>query len=116
MVVKRGDIFDADLGVSDNAGSEQQGKRPVVIIQNDIGNTYSPTVIVAAVTSKISKEKKKSLPVHVELVNGFLEKKSIVLLEQIRTLDKSKLRFKIGQLDYLELEELNRALKVSVGL
>lgn len=115
-IIKRGDIFDADLGISDNAGSEQQGKRPVVVIQNDVGNTYSPTVIVASITSQIDKSKKKSLPVHVELVNKFLEKNSIILLEQIRTLDKRKLKQKRGHLEQLELKELDRALKVSIGL
>lgn len=112
-VIKRGDIFDADLGFNKEAGSEQQGKRPVVIIQNDMGNRYSPTVIVASITAQINKVK---LPVHVEVASECLERNSVILLEQIRTLDKKKLKLKRGQLDYLELEELNRALKVSVGL
>ncbi|MFR4996663.1 type II toxin-antitoxin system PemK/MazF family toxin [Clostridium tertium] len=112
--IKRGDIFKADLGYDKNAGSEQQGERPVVIIQNDIGNKYSPTVIVASVTSQINKAK---LPVHVETKNNFyLDKNSIILLEQIRTLDKRKLKGWIGRLDYLEMKNLDEALKVSVGL
>ena len=111
--VKRGDIFIADLGVREDAGSEQQGERPVVIIQNDIGNIFSPTVIVAAITSK----DKKKLPVHVEAeCNYYLEKSSIVMLEQIRTLDKRKLKERIGRLGYWEMKNLNEALKVSVGL
>ena len=112
--IKRGDIFNADLGYDENAGSEQQGERPVVIIQNDIGNVFSPTVIVAAITSKFYKKK---LPVHVEAENNnYLERNSVIMLEQIRTIDKRKLKEKMGYLDYLELEELNEALKVSVGL
>jgi len=111
--IKRGDIFKADLGYDKNNGSEQQGERPVVIIQNDIGNIFSPTVIVAAITSKLNKKK---LPVHVESENNYLERNSVILLEQIRTIDKRKLKEKMGYLDYLELEELNEALKVSVGL
>ena len=111
--VKRGDIFIADLGVREDAGSEQQGERPVVIIQNDKGNIFSPTVIVAAVTSK----SKKKLPVHIEAeCNYYLERSSIVMLEQIRTLDKRKLKNKIGKLGYWEMKNLNEALKVSVGL
>lgn len=113
MIVKRGDIFNADLGISKDAGSEQQGERPVVIIQNDIGNAFSPTVIVASMTSQINKAK---LPVHVDMNNHYLAKDSVILLEQIRTLDKRKLKEKIGQLYYMELESLNRALKISVGL
>lgn len=111
--VKRGDIFLADLGIHEDAGSEQQGERPVVIIQNNIGNFFSPTVIVAAVTSK----GKKKLPVHVEAeCNYYLERSSIIMLEQIRTLDKRKLKDKIGRLDYWEMKNLNKALKVSIGL
>lgn len=111
--VKRGDIFIADLGVREDAGSEQQGERPVVIIQNDIGNFFSPTVIVAPVTSK----SKNKLPVHVEAeCNYYLEKSSIVMLEQIRTIDKRKLKDRIGRLGYWEMKDLNEALKVSVGL
>ena len=112
--IKRGDIFNADLGYDRNAGSEQQGERPVVIIQNDIVNIFMPTVIVAAITSNFDKKK---LPVHVEAENNYyLEKKSVILLEQIRTLDKRKLRDKIGKLGYWEMKDLDEALKVSVGL
>ena len=112
--IKRGDLYYADLGISEEAGCEQQGERPVVIIQNDIGNKYSPTVIVASITSKTSKAK---LPVHVETKDNFyLDKNSIILLEQIRTLDKRKLKGWIGRLDYLEMKNLDEALKVSVGL
>lgn len=113
MLVKRGDIFNADLGYDRNAGSEQQGERPVVIIQNDIGNAFSPTVIVASITSQINKAK---LPVHVDTNNHYLAKDSVILLEQIRTLDKRKLRDKIGKLGYWEMRDLDEALKVSVGL
>lgn len=112
-VIKRGDIFMADLGFNNEAGSEQQGKRPVVIIQNDIGNIYSPTVIVASITSQISK---KQLPVHVDTYNYYLEKNSTIMLEQIRTLDKKKIGRKIGELDFMELNALDKALKISIGL
>ena len=94
-------------------GSEQQGERPVVIIQNDIGNLYSSTVIVAAITAKINK---RELPVHVELSKRQLKKNSTILLEQIRTLDKKKLKEKVGNLNSFELKNLNKALKISVGL
>ncbi|MBY0756318.1 type II toxin-antitoxin system PemK/MazF family toxin [Clostridium sardiniense] len=107
---KRGDIFYADLGEKD--GSEQAGIRPVIIIQNDIGNKYSPTVIVASITS----QRKNSLPVHVDLRNEELEKDSTILLEQIRTLDKRKLIERIGSLDFNTIKELNFALGKSVGL
>ena len=95
MVVKRGDIFYADL--SPVIGSEQGGIRPVIIIQNDIGNKYSPTVIVSAITSQINKAK---LPTHVEIssVEYGLNRDSVVLLEQIRTLDKKRLKEKIGHI------------------
>lgn len=111
-VVKRGDIFMADLGYSKDAGSEQQGERPVVIIQNDIGNIFSPTVIVALITSK----SKKKLPVHVVGDFCYLERNSTIMLEQIRTLDKRKLEYRIGRLGYWEIKDLDEALKVSVGL
>ncbi|WP_294168220.1 type II toxin-antitoxin system PemK/MazF family toxin [uncultured Clostridium sp.] len=111
--IRRGDIFMADLGNDGNMGNEQKGTRPVVIIQNDKGNNYSPTVIVAAITSKI---KKINLPIHVEISNIDLERNSVVLLEQIRTLDKRKLKEKKGHLDYTELMKLNEALKISIGL
>lgn len=113
MVVKRGDIFYADL--SPVVGSEQGGVRPVLVVQNDIGNKYSPTVIVAAVTSQINKAK---LPTHVEIsANDFgLAKDSVILLEQIRTLDKRRLREKIGKLDMPLMSRVNHALIISLGI
>ena len=108
MIVKRGDIFYADL--SPVVGSEQGGIRPVLIIQNDIGNKYSPTVICAAVTSQINKAK---LPTHIELD---CKKYSVVLLEQIRTIDKKRLREKVSHLDSDIMNEVNRALLVSLGI
>lgn len=92
---KRGDLYYADL--SPVIGSEQGGTRPVVVIQNDVGNKYSPTIIISAITSQINKTK---LPTHVEVEQGFgLPKNSVVLLEQIRTIDKKRLREKIGKFD-----------------
>ncbi|KRN27314.1 type II toxin-antitoxin system PemK/MazF family toxin [Liquorilactobacillus mali] len=111
--VKRGDIFYADL--SPVVGSEQGGMRPVLIIQNNIGNRYSPTVIVAAITAKIQKPK---MPTHVGLVAAEvgIEKDSVVLLEQIRTIDKQRLKDKIAHISELEMNEINQALDVSLGL
>ena len=113
MIVKRGDIFYADL--SPVVGSEQGGIRPVIIIQNDVGNKYSPTVIVAAITSQINKAK---LPTHVEISSEEygLNKDSVVLLEQIRTLDKRRLKEKIGHMTDNDMEKVDKALEVSVGL
>lgn len=113
MIVKRGDIFYADL--SPVVGSEQGGIRPVIIIQNDVGNKYSPTVIVAAITSQINKAK---LPTHVEISSEEygLNKDSVVLLEQIRTLDKRRLKEKIGHMTDIDMEKVDTALQVSVGL
>lgn len=113
MVVKRGDIFYADL--SPVVGSEQGGVRPVLIVQNDIGNKYSPTVIIAAVTSQINKAK---LPTHVEIsANDFgLAKDSVILLEQIRTVDKRRLREKIGKVNDALMHRVNEALAVSLGI
>ncbi|NLP15051.1 MAG: type II toxin-antitoxin system PemK/MazF family toxin [Clostridium sp.] len=113
MVIKRGDIFYADL--SPVIGSEQGGVRPVLIVQNDIGNKYSPTVIASAITSQINKAK---LPTHIELSakDYGLPKDSVVLLEQIRTIDKKRLREKIGHLDDELMEKVNEALTVSFGL
>lgn len=111
--IKRGDIFYADL--SPVVGSEQGGVRPILIIQNDIGNKYSPTVIAAAITSKLDKSR---LPTHIE-VNASsygLEKDSVILLEQIRTLDKQRLKEKMGHLDTDSMNKVNRALTVSFGL
>lgn len=111
--VKRGDIFYADL--SPVVGSEQGGIRPVLIIQNDIGNRYSPTVIVAAITSQINKAK---LPTHVEISSTEygLNKDSVILLEQIRTLDKTRLKEKICHASKDKMEKVNYALLVSQGL
>ena len=111
--VRRGDIFYADL--SPVVGSEQGGVRPVLIIQNDIGNRHSPTVIAAAITSQMNKAK---LPTHIELVGQDcgLTKDSIVLLEQIRTLDKRRLREHMGRLDGALMDEVDRAIAVSFGL
>lgn len=107
----RGEVFMADLGVG--IGSEQHGFRPVVIVQNDIGNRHSPTVIVAAVTSKAFR--KTDLPTHF-LVNGLPERPSLVLCEQLRTLDKRRLKTYLGRLTREELAELDITLAVSMGL
>jgi len=111
--VKRGDIFYADL--SPVIGSEQGGFRPVLVVQNDIGNRYSPTVIIAAITSKISKAK---LPTHIELEakNTGLDKDSVILLEQIRTVDKKRLKDKITHLDEETMKRVNHGLNISLGL
>ena len=113
MNIKRGDIYYADL--SPVVGSEQGGLRPVLIVQNDIGNRYSPTVIAAAITSKLGKAK---LPTHIDIHADRvgLSRDSIVLLEQIRTLDKRRLREKMGHLDDVMMAEVNRAITVSFGL
>lgn len=113
MIVKRGDIYYADL--SPVIGSEQGGVRPVLIIQNDIGNKYSPTVIATAITSQINKAK---MPTHIELdANEYgLSKDSVVLAEQIRTIDKKRLKEKIGHLDDNLMDKVNEALEISFGL
>ncbi|MGE5614787.1 MAG: type II toxin-antitoxin system PemK/MazF family toxin [Bacillota bacterium] len=113
MIIKRGDIFYTDL--SPVIGSEQGGVRPVLIVQNDIGNKYSPTVIAAAITSQINKAK---LPTHIEISaqDYGLQKDSVILLEQIRTIDKKRLREKIGHLDEELMEKVNEALSISFGL
>ncbi len=113
VIVKRGDIYYADL--SPVIGSEQGGLRPVLIIQNDIGNKYSPTVIVAAITSQINKAK---LPTHVEISASEygLTKDSVILLEQIRTVDKRRLKDKIGHSDDKMMSKVNEALLISFGL
>ena len=113
MVIKRGDIFYADLRPV--VGSEQGGIRPVLIIQNDVGNKYSPTIIVAAVTSQTGKAK---LPTHVELqaTQGGLSKNSVVLLEQLRTIDKQRLKERIGSLGSEKLPIVDEALSVSLGI
>lgn len=109
---KRGEIYYADL--SPVIGSEQGGVRPVLIIQNDVGNRYSPTVIVCAVTSRITKAK---LPTHVELAAGAfgLVKDSVVLLEQLRTLDKRRLKSRIGEIDRPTMRKIERATLISLG-
>lgn len=111
--IKRGDIYYADL--SPVVGSEQGGVRPVLIVQNDVGNKYSPTVIAAAITSKTDKNK---MPTHIDvLADEFgLEKNSVILLEQIRTLDKKRLREKMGHLDEAVMNKVNSAISVSFGL
>ncbi len=113
MVVKRGDIFYADL--SPVIGSEQGGTRPVLIVQNDVGNKFSPTVIIAAITSQINKAK---MPTHIEIsANDFgLAKDSVILLEQIRTIDKRRLKEKIGRLSDELLLSVDEALGISFGI
>ncbi len=112
-IVKRGDIFYADL--SPVVGSEQGGMRPVLIVQNDTGNKHSPTVIAAAITSQTGKAK---LPTHIELSGQSvgLSRDSVILLEQIRTLDKSRLREKMGKLDGETMTRVDNAIAVSFGL
>lgn len=113
MSVKRGDIYYADL--SPVVGSEQGGLRPVLIIQNDVGNKYSPTVIAAAITSRLGKTR---LPTHIDIYADKvgLAKDSVVLLEQVRTLDKRRLKEKMGHLDDRLMTEVNNAIAVSFGL
>lgn len=113
MSIKRGDIFYADL--SPVVGSEQGGLRPVLIVQNDVGNRYSPTVIAAAITSRTGKTK---LPTHIDIHadGGGLSRDSVVLLEQIRTIDKKRLREKMGHLDDAMMNEVDHAIGVSFGL
>lgn len=119
MTCKRGDIFYADL--SPVVGSEQGGLRPVLIIQNDVGNRYSPTVIAAAITSRTTKTK---LPTHIGVETSFtssvdgagLSKNSVILLEQVRTIDKTRLREKMGHLDEGVMRRVNEAIAVSFGL
>ncbi len=111
--VRRGDIFYADL--SPVVGSEQGGMRPVLIVQNDTGNKHSPTVIAAAITSQVGKSR---LPTHIELSGQScgLSRDSVILLEQIRTIDKSRLREKMGRLDEPLMNEVDNAIAVSFGL
>lgn len=110
--IYRGDIYLANL--NPYKGSEQGGKRPVIIIQNNVGNHYSPTVIVTAVTSRFFK--KRALPTHVPLDNEELEKNSLALLEQIRTIDKSRLIRKIGRVPEEKMKEIGAAIHVSLDL
>ena len=113
MSIHRGEIYYADL--SPVVGSEQGGLRPVLIVQNDIGNKYSPTVIAAAITSQKDKSR---LPTHISLqADGTgLARDSVVLLEQIRTIDKTRLKEKMGRLDNGSMQQINQALSVSFGL
>ena len=113
MTVKRGDIFYADL--SPVIGSEQGGVRPVLIIQNDVGNRYSPTVIAAAITSQ---QEKSKLPTHIKInADGCgLARDSIILLEQVRTIDKQRLKDKMGTLNVPDMNMVDKALSVSFGL
>ena len=113
MLMRRGDIFYADL--SPVVGSEQGGVRPVLIVQNDVGNKYSPTVIVAAITSQINKAK---LPTHIEISGEDygLSKDSVILLEQVRTIDKRRLKERIGHLDEEHMALVNTALNISLGM
>ena len=113
MIIKRGDIFYADLRPV--IGSEQGGIRPVLIIQNDIGNKHSPTVICAAITSKMNKAK---LPTHVEIDarKYAIVKDSVILLEQLRTIDKKRLKDRVCHLDMEILRQVDRALKISLEL
>lgn len=109
--IKRGDIYYADL--SPVVGSEQGGTRPVLIVQNNVGNKYSPTVIVSAITSQLSKAK---IPTHIELPANIynLPKDSVILCEQIRTIDKRRLGQKVTSLDEQKIKEVNKALFISV--
>lgn len=111
--MKRGEVYLADL--SPVQGSEQGGKRPVVIIQNNIGNYHSPTVIVAAITGRINKAK---IPTHVEISKDTynLDKDSVILLEQIRTVDKKRLKEKLTYLNDSKMKEVDKALKISLEL
>ena len=113
MNVKRGDVYYADL--SPVVGSEQGGVRPVLVLQNNVGNKYSPTIIISAITSQINKSK---LPTHIEInaTEFGLSKDSVVLLEQIRTIDKKRLREKIGHLDDELMNQVNEALQISFGM
>ena len=111
--IKRGDIFYADL--SPVVGSEQGGMRPVLIVQNNVGNHYSPTVIVAAITAKVQKAK---MPTHVNInaAHTAIEKNSVVLLEQIRTIDKQRLKDRVTHLDDQTMRRVDNALQISIGL
>ena len=111
-IIRRGDIFYADLG--ETVGSEQAGIRPVLVLQNDMGNVHSPTLIVAGITSKI---KKLYIPTHVLLGYGFgLTEESMVMLEQITTIDKQRIRGYVGTVDSVTMNKIERAMQVSLGL
>ncbi|MGI6064938.1 MAG: type II toxin-antitoxin system PemK/MazF family toxin [Bacillota bacterium] len=113
MIIKRGEVFYAELNPVQ--GSEQGGTRPVLVVQNDIGNQYSPTTIILAITSQINKAK---LPTHVELPKEKtgLERDSVILAEQVRTIDKSRLQHKVTVLSNEIMEKVNRAVEISLGL
>ena len=112
MEVSRGDIYYADL--SPVVGSEQGGVRPVLVVQNDVGNKYSPTVIIAAITSQLDKAK---LPTHIEIKKEYgLEKDSVILLEQIRTLDKRRLKEKVCTIDNETMQKVDIAIMISLGI
>ncbi len=111
VMIRRGEIYYADL--SPVVGSEQGGVRPVLVVQNDVGNRYSPTIIVGAITSKLDKAK---LPTHVELGESTgLEKQSVLLLEQLRTIDKARLKTRIGEVNSSTMQKVNNALMISLG-
>ena len=112
-MVSRGEIYFAELNPVQ--GSEQGGTRPVLIIQNDVGNTYSPTTIVLAITSQLNKAR---LPTHVELRSGEsgLQRDSVILAEQMRTIDKSRLRQRVAQLRPATMRKIDTAMAVSIGL
>ncbi len=111
-MIKRGDIYYADL--SPVIGSEQGGLRPVLIVQNDVGNKFSPTVIAAAITSQTNKAK---LPTHIRLDKKYgLAKESVILLEQMRTIDKTRLKEKMGHISDATMSQVNEAISVSLGL
>ncbi len=112
-MIKRGELYYADL--SPNFGSEQGGIRPVLVVQNDVGNKYSPTVIAVAITSKLCKAR---LPTHIEISASDygLSKDSVILLEQIRTIDKRRLKERIGELDTSVMRRVNDGLKISLGV
>lgn len=113
MIIKRGDIYYADL--SPVVGSEQGGVRPVLIVQNNVGNKFSPTVIAAAITSQINKAK---MPTHIEIgaADYGLSKDSVILLEQVRTIDKKRLKERIGHLNENLMDRVNEAIEISLGL
>ena len=113
MPIKRGEVYVADL--SGSIGSEQTGTRPVVIVQNDIGNQHSPTVIVACITTKA---KKTGMPTHiiVRMAEGSLSRRSMIMAEQLRTIDRKRLRDRIGTVDDLTQKQINRAISISLAL
>ena len=110
--IKRGEIYIADLDPV--IGSEQGGERPVLIIQNNVGNTYSPTVIVLAITSRY--QKKKNMPTHIPIESSDLAMNSIALVEQVRTIDKTRLIHYIGRASKESMEAVDKALKISIGV